>query len=186
MSRSSSMIDDGWSLINNGWRWWWWWWWQFTFFTEVQVPCGLLLVRQLKDGFHHQGAPHDHDHDVDDHHDDHGDDISYERALRVWLYSDFGFWNLFLVISTTYVLSFLHRITLIKQAYGYASKKSNSIALDYEISKFINENCYCKILLLFNAKHILYPQSDSRYGWKRSKTLCTVWLLGRAKNFQLC
>ena len=69
-----------------------------------------------------------------------------------------------LVISTTYVLSFLHRITLIKQAYGYASKKSNSIALDYEISKFINKNCYCKILLLFNAKRILYPQSDSRYG----------------------
>ena len=23
---------------------------------EVQVPSGLLLLRQLKDGFHHQGA----------------------------------------------------------------------------------------------------------------------------------
>ena len=29
----------------------------FLFPTEVQVPRGLLLVRQLKDGFHHQGAP---------------------------------------------------------------------------------------------------------------------------------
>ena len=152
----------------------------------MQVPCGLLLVRQLKDGFHHQGAPHDHDHDVDDHHDDdHGDDISHERALRVWLHSDFEFQNVRFgqKHKIRYVIS---RITLINQAYGYASKKSNSIALDYEISKSINENCYCEILLLFNAKHILYPQSDSRYGGKRSKTLCTVWLLGRAKNFQLC
>ena len=63
--------------------------------SEVSVPCGLLLVRQLKDGFHHQGSPQDTDHDLD-----RNDNVVY------------------------------------KQNYGYASKQSNSIALDYDISKY--------------------------------------------------
>ena len=76
----------------------------------MSVPCGLLLVRQLKDGFHHQGSPQDNDHDgpqdndhgdpQDTDHDDHNDNVVY------------------------------------KQNYGYASKQSNSIALDYDISKY--------------------------------------------------
>ena len=33
---------------------------------EVQVPSGLLLLRQLKDGFHHQGADASY-HAFDDH-----------------------------------------------------------------------------------------------------------------------
>ena len=66
----------------------------FLFPTEVQVPRGLLLVRQLKDGFHHQGSPQDTDHDLE-----RNDNVVY------------------------------------KQNYGYASKQSNSIALDYDISK---------------------------------------------------
>ena len=64
----------------------------------MSVSCGLLLVRQLKDGFHHQGSPQDNDHDLD-----RNDNVVY------------------------------------KQNYGYASKQSNSIALDYDISKYTNK-----------------------------------------------
>ena len=70
--------------------------------SEVSVPCGLLLVRQLKDGFHHQGSPQDNDHDLD-----RNDNVVY------------------------------------KQNYGYASKQSNSIALDYDISKYTKNYNFC-------------------------------------------
>ena len=48
-------------------------------FTEVQVPRRLLLVRQFKDGFHHQGAPppphHQH------HHHDNGENKSVATKI---------------------------------------------------------------------------------------------------------
>ena len=83
----------------------------------MSVPCGLLLVRQLKDGFHHQGSPQDTDHDLD-----RNDNVVY------------------------------------KQNYGYASKQSNSIALDYDISK------YTKIIISAHNEKLVHVLIG-KYQW---------------------
>ena len=45
---------------------------------EVQVPSGLLLLRQLKDGFHHQGA------DASYHaFDEHGQDEKKRAPIKI-------------------------------------------------------------------------------------------------------
>ena len=93
----------------------------------MSVPCGLLLVRQLKDGFHHQGSPQDNDHDLD-----RNDNVVY------------------------------------KQNYGYASKQSNSIALDYDISKYTkNHNLFQQIpqLLVLVFKFLLCTRFQQIKGW---------------------